>query len=136
MQQQENAFSKINAILIVVVVVLVGGLVGLVLTSLRREREMNVLSAREPASNTVKMASNEVPIIQGTFGITDMQIEPRTPILWSNRGQTGVMLVSVSNNFHEQSIPAGKSFSYAFERPGEYFFTIKRYEGILRVVVK
>ena len=135
--EKESAFSKINAILLVVVVVLVGALVGLVVITVKKSKVVTMTtSAAEPAANTVKMASNEVPVVKGIFGITELQVPLGTPIMWSNREGGGYTLISMNKIFPEQQLEAGKSFSYAIQKPGEYFFGIKGENSILRVVVR
>lgn len=134
---QENAFSKLNSILVIVAIVLTGALAGLGVSLMHKQvQKGQLLGVRDPAQNTVKMAGNEVAIVTGIFGTTEIHTRPGTPILWSNRDTNPITLISQNNLFAEQIIEGEKSFSFAISRPGEYFFTVKGTQSMLRVIVE
>lgn len=71
-------------------------------------------------------SSNKV-VIYGTFSPDTIEIKAGEEVTWFNfkKPKTSMVLVSEDKLWEDMTLYYGKAFSYTFEKPGTYVFTLK-----------
>lgn len=71
-------------------------------------------------------SSNKV-VIYGTFSPETIEVNAGEEVTWFNfkKPKTSMVLVSEDNLWADTTLYYGKAFSYTFEKPGTYAFTLK-----------
>ena len=66
------------------------------------------------------LSDNTILIQNSTFNPNPMHIKAGTEVVWVNQDNTPHKIVSDTGNFESPTLNNGDTFTYTFDKPGEY----------------